>query len=122
MTESYVGNEDEVYAYAQEEIDSREKPLPKFYKMDSKIIYRVVSGDYLGKIAQKFKVKVSEIKRWNNLKTDNINIGDKLIIYTRNLEYQTSLLFNNQHSRIEINPKKTFIKESVRELINSFRS
>ena len=118
----FIANEEEVYAYAQEEIDSREKPLPKFYKMDSKIIYRVVSGDYLGKIAQKFKVKVSEIKRWNNLKTDNINIGDKLIIYTRNLEDQTSLLFNNQHNRTEKNIKKTFMKESVREVINSFRS
>ena len=116
----FIANEDEVYAYAQKEINSREKPLPKFYKMDSKIIYRVVSGDYLGKIAQKFKVKVSEIKRWNNLKTDNINIGDKLIIYTRNLEYQTSLLFNNLHNRTETNIKKTFMKESAREIINIF--
>ena len=118
----FITNEEEVYAYAQKEIDGREEPLPKFYKMDSKIIYRVVSGDYLGKIAQKFKVKVNEIKRWNNLKTDNINIGDKLIIYTRNLDYQTSLLFNNQHNRIETNIKGTFMKESIQKTINNFRS
>jgi LysM repeat protein len=39
-----------------------------------------VSGDNLGKIAQKYKVTVSEIKKWNKLKSDKIVIGQKLTI------------------------------------------
>ncbi|MGX9133458.1 LysM peptidoglycan-binding domain-containing protein [Rummeliibacillus sp. JY-2-4R] len=42
--------------------------------------YKVVSGDTLSKIAQKYKVSVANLKAWNNLKSDNIYIGQKLNI------------------------------------------
>lgn len=41
-------------------------------------VYVVKSGDSLGKIAQANKTTVNEIKALNGLKTDRINIGDKL--------------------------------------------
>ena len=44
-------------------------------------MYKVKSGDYLGKIAGKYRVSVAQIKRWNNLKSNDIRIGQKLIIY-----------------------------------------
>ena len=84
----FVTNEDKIYTFSKDEFDKREKPLPKFYKMDSKIRYKVKSGDYLGKVAKKFNVTIKELKKWNGLKTDLINVGDKLIIYTRNLDVQ----------------------------------
>ena len=46
-----------------------------------KVIYTVKSGDYLGSIAKKHNVSVAKIKQWNNLKSDNIRIGQKLVIY-----------------------------------------
>ena len=46
-----------------------------------RIVYKVKSGDYLGKIASKYRVSVTQIKRWNNLKSNDIRIGQKLIIY-----------------------------------------
>ena len=46
-----------------------------------RIIYRVQNGDYLGKIATKYRVSVNQIKRWNNLKSNNIRVGQRLIIY-----------------------------------------
>ena len=45
------------------------------------IIYKVKSGDYLGKIAGKYRVSVAQIKKWNNLKNNNIRVGQKLRIY-----------------------------------------
>lgn len=45
------------------------------------IWYKVQSGDYLGKIASKYRVSVAQIKRWNNLTSNNIRIGQKLKIY-----------------------------------------
>ena len=45
------------------------------------IIYKVKSGDYLGKIAGKYHVSVTQIKKWNNLKSNDIRVGQKLRIY-----------------------------------------
>ena len=46
-----------------------------------RIVYRVQNGDYLGRIATKYRVSVSQIKRWNGLKSNNIRVGQRLIIY-----------------------------------------
>ncbi|MBN8193780.1 LysM peptidoglycan-binding domain-containing protein [Bacillus sp. NTK074B] len=42
--------------------------------------YTVRSGDYLSKIGAKFDVYVSELKSWNNLKSDMIYPGQTLIV------------------------------------------
>jgi len=80
----FVQNEDQIYAYAKAEFEAREMPLPQFVEVDSRIRYKVKSGDYLGKIARKFKVRVSQIKKWNSLQTNNLKIGQRLTIYSRN--------------------------------------
>jgi membrane-bound lytic murein transglycosylase D len=48
-----------------------------------KITYTVKSGDYLGKIAEKYGVGLSELKKWNGLTSNNIKVGQKLVIYTK---------------------------------------
>ena len=80
----FVTNEDKIYAFAKAELDKREKPLPQFFENDTKVRYRVRSGDYLGKIARKYGVRVSQIKRWNGLRSNNLKIGQRLTIYPRN--------------------------------------
>ena len=80
----FVQNEAQIYATAKAELEAREKPLPQFFKIDSKIRYSVKSGDYLGKIARRFRVRVSQIKQWNGLRTNDLKVGQRLIIYSRN--------------------------------------
>ncbi len=46
-----------------------------------KITYTIRSGDTLGGIAARYKVKVSDLKRWNGLSSDFIREGRKLVIY-----------------------------------------
>ena len=46
-----------------------------------RIAYKVKSGDYLGKIASRYGVTVNQIKSWNNLKSNNIQVGQTLYIY-----------------------------------------
>lgn len=47
------------------------------------IVYSVVQGDNLFKLAQRYGVTVNEIQQWNNLPSpDKISIGQKLTIYT----------------------------------------
>ena len=79
----FTSNEDKIYAFAKAEFDKREKPLPELVKVDTKIRYKVRSGDYLGKIARRYGVRVSQIKRWNGLRSNNLKIGQRLTIYPR---------------------------------------
>jgi membrane-bound lytic murein transglycosylase D len=46
-----------------------------------RIIHKVKEGEYLGRIASKYHVSVAKIKKWNNLKSDNIRVGQNLVIY-----------------------------------------
>jgi LysM repeat protein len=41
----------------------------------------VKSGETLGKIAQKYKCTVTDLKKWNNLKSTTIKVGQKLKVY-----------------------------------------
>ncbi|UZO81851.1 LysM peptidoglycan-binding domain-containing protein [Aquimarina sp. ERC-38] len=82
-TGTFVANESQVYALAKAEFDKQEKPLPKLFEAESKIRYRVRSGDYLGKIARKFGVRVSQLKRWNGLRSNNLRIGQRLSIFPK---------------------------------------
>ncbi|HEX3036149.1 MAG TPA: LysM peptidoglycan-binding domain-containing protein [Thermodesulfobacteriota bacterium] len=45
--------------------------------------YHVKRGDTLWDIARRYRVSISDIKRWNNLRSSKIALGDKLTIYTR---------------------------------------
>jgi len=80
-----VTNETDFYNLVKAEEAKREKPLPQLVKVDSKVRYRVRSGDYLGKIARKYGVRVSQIKKWNGLRNNNLKIGQRLTIYPRTL-------------------------------------
>ena len=85
LVDSFIMLEEEFYTFAKSEFDKREKPLPDLYSIDSKLVYKVKYGEFLGKIARKFGVKVSDIKRWNNLKNDNIRENQKLIIFPKRI-------------------------------------
>jgi len=83
LTGVFVNNEDLIYALVQKELDKKEKPLPKFYKLRNYLVYRVRSGDYLGRIARKFHTSVRRIKRMNGLRSNRLRVGQKLKIYAR---------------------------------------
>lgn len=85
----FVANEEAIYAYATEEFNKREKPLPKLFDQNSRIRYRVRSGDYLGKIANKYGVTVSQIKRWNGMRSTRLRVGQRLTIYPRKFAGQS---------------------------------
>ncbi len=79
----FVNNEDSIYAFAKAEFAKREKPLPQFFNANDRIRYKVKSGDYLGRISRIYGVRVSDIKKWNGLRSNNLSIGQRLTIYPR---------------------------------------
>ena len=82
---NFLKNEKALYTLVNSDMAKREKPLPQYFEMDKRIRYRVKNGDYLGKIAYKYGVRVSDIKRWNGLKNNNLRIGQRLSIYPKRL-------------------------------------
>ena len=106
----FVNNEEQIYAYVQSEFDKREKPLPQFFDSDTKTVYRVRSGDYLGKIARIYGVRVSQIKQWNGLRSNNIGVGQRLTIYPRIPVTNMSSASAQREApkTVEINGRKTY--------------
>lgn len=84
---AFVDKEHEIYTFVSKEDQKREKPLPKYFEMSKRIRYSVRSGDFLGSIANKFGVRVRDIKKWNSLRSDNLKIGQRLSIYPKKLNY-----------------------------------
>lgn len=79
---SFIDNEDSLYAYkAAEYFNPVVIKKIKDGGDGERIVHRVRSGEVLGKIAIRYRVSVSQIKRWNNLRSDNIRVGQRLVIY-----------------------------------------
>tara|TARA_S200000501_G_scaffold216230_2_gene202930 strand:+ start:7888 stop:9027 length:1140 start_codon:yes stop_codon:yes gene_type:complete len=85
LTAKFLDNEKDIYELATKEFESREKPLPSLFSINSKLVYKIKYGDFLGKIANKFGVTVSQIKKWNNLATDQIRENQKIIIFPKKI-------------------------------------
>ncbi len=86
----FVSNEEQIYAFAKADDAKRKKSLPKYTENPQRIRYRVRNGDYLGKIANRYRVSVSQIKRWNGLRSNRLRIGQRLTIYPRNYASKSS--------------------------------
>lgn len=49
----------------------------------NRVVYYVKTGDVLGSIAQRYRVRVADIQQWNNLSGTTIRTGQRLIIWTK---------------------------------------
>lgn len=102
---TFVNNEEKIYAFVKEEFAKREKPLPQFFNATDRVRYKVRSGDYLGKIARRYGVRVSQIKSWNGLRSNNLRIGQRLTIYPRKPYTPPVAKSNSQTAKkVEIKP------------------
>jgi membrane-bound lytic murein transglycosylase D len=64
----------------KDEVKYKEEKVISF--KDVTKTYKVKKGDNLGEIADKNNVSVAEIKKWNNLKNNNVPLGKNLKIIT----------------------------------------
>lgn len=81
---SFIENQDSLYSHKSNELigDKIIKNGSTSGATGESITYKVKSGDYLGRIAARYHVGVEQIKRWNGLKSNNLRIGQTLVIYT----------------------------------------
>ncbi|MDR7369847.1 LysM peptidoglycan-binding domain-containing protein [Flavobacterium aquidurense] len=90
---TFVSNEDKIYAYVKHQSENKMMPTQLALKVtpkakaklentiDSDIqLYKVKKGDNLGAIADKYNVNISDLKKWNNLKSNSVALGRTLKI------------------------------------------
>lgn len=92
---TFVSNEDQIYAYVKHDTEFRStssrlavkyapkvKPAAKPAAIDNSDyeFYKVRKGDNLGAIASKYNVSITELKKWNNLKTNSVAVGRSIKI------------------------------------------
>lgn len=79
----FMSAEAALYAEAKKAHEGKEKPLPELINAPERVRYRVQSGDALSLIAKRYGVQVSQIKTWNNLKSNTIRVGQRLTVYPK---------------------------------------
>ncbi|PID69112.1 MAG: lytic transglycosylase [Flavobacteriales bacterium] len=109
----FTSNEKAIYAYAEADDAKREKQLPALTTSPERIRYRVRKGDYLGRIAKRYGVSVSKLKRWNGLRTNRLRIGQRLTIYPRN--YRGNTIAKTAKKRTASRPKGEYTTYVVRK-------
>lgn len=57
------------------------------------VVHRVQSGDVLGKIAERYRVRTVDLKEWNRLSSNTIRVGQRLNVWV--LPSQTALARNS---------------------------
>lgn len=77
----FLNNEQQLYAYKTRKGIERDKLLAEVKKAKNRNIHIVKSGESLGLIAKRNRVYVNQIKRWNNLKSNTIYPGQKLVLF-----------------------------------------
>lgn len=85
-TSSFLAVEkDTLYTHLADSLLSPQvlKNIKEYGTATGGIVYKVKSGDYLGKIAARYHVSVKQIMRWNHLRSTNLRIGQRLVIYER---------------------------------------
>ncbi|MDV3307225.1 MAG: LysM peptidoglycan-binding domain-containing protein [Cyclobacteriaceae bacterium] len=74
-----------------------------------RIVYKVRSGDVLGSIALRYGVRVSDIKKWNNLNSNMIRVGQRLNIWLKPSQSTTVASARTSTTPTPIPDSKTYV-------------
>ncbi|MEG8947443.1 LysM peptidoglycan-binding domain-containing protein [Rosettibacter firmus] len=113
----YVPNEKADYYAKINDMTEKEKNEILFVSSDEKWIeHRIRSGESLSSIAAKYGVTVDQLKEWNNLKSNHIYKGKKLVVYSGNPKN----IVNNISSNRTITKYKVRRGETLSEIATKF--
>lgn len=89
LVSKFIDREQEIYTYKDSIFfNPRVLSIPGNFDQDidnipgrKKVSYRVKSGDNLGAIAERFDVRVGDLRQWNRLHGSTIRAGQKLVVF-----------------------------------------
>lgn len=77
----FIANEDSIYHFKTKAGLEREQLLSEIKKVENQSVHIVKKGETLSHIAQKYRCSVTQLKTWNKLKSTNLKIGQKLVVF-----------------------------------------
>ena len=80
-TTKFVENEDSIYKHKAKIFLNSAILAQKKSQTNVSKIHKVKYGQTLGGIALAYRVRISDLQRWNNLKNSNIRVGQRLYLY-----------------------------------------
>ena len=121
---TFVSNEDKIYAYVNYEDSFRERPYSSSSaiasnegntKTVSKIKYhKVKRGDTLSEISNAYGVSMSDVKKWNKLRSNQVPFGKNLKIHTT----ETVAVVEKKVSK----PEPTIVKDSKQAIASNTKN
>lgn len=65
----------------KEQLEYLARNMPGSTYGRTRVVYKVRSGDVLGSIASRYNVRLTDLKKWNNLNSNMIRVGQRLYIW-----------------------------------------
>jgi membrane-bound lytic murein transglycosylase D len=126
----FTSNEEKIYAYASYEDSLREKPFSSMLASNSLTessnssnikYHKVRRGESLSKISNRYGITMSELKKWNHLRSNKAPLGRSLKIYTSDESIASSNKIQTKADTIAVkettalasNTNKVFKEEKV---------
>lgn len=104
----FILHEDSVYAYCNRKISEKEAELPALVSAPDRTVHKVRRGESLGLIANRYGVGISQIKSWNNLRSNTIRIGQRLTIYSNGSGRNTASTAGGESQTYRVRSGDTF--------------
>lgn len=79
---TYLNNENELYAFKTQKGIEQQTLQEEIKKVSEQRVHVVKKGENLGVIANRYKVSVKQLQNWNNLKNNNLQIGQRLTVFS----------------------------------------
>ncbi|KAF5060120.1 LysM domain protein [anaerobic digester metagenome] len=76
----FVNNEAQLYAFRSQAEIEKEQVLTMMKTVTQAEYHKVKKGESLGLIARKYRCSVNDLKKWNKLRSTNIQIGQRLVV------------------------------------------
>ena len=101
----FVINEHAIYAFVRA-VEQKEVLIE-----ETRFVYVVKQGDYLGKIAQQNGVSTNDIRKWNKLKNDKLSVGKKLVLFIKD-DFKTTKQTEFEILFLRTHPTRPLTKKS----------
>jgi membrane-bound lytic murein transglycosylase D len=103
---SYIDGEEQIAQYRANEYNPKTMVAPAEFTAytpsgKTRIIYKVKKGDALSTIAERYKVRVQDLKLWNALRSNYIREGQKLKVY---VNPDKAALYTAQSAKLSTKP------------------
>lgn len=84
----FITKEDSIYRHSRDSVGKSPAAVSTDEPEQIRIVHKVKRNETMNKVASRYGVTVSDIKRWNKKRNTTLREGERLVIYRRNPNYR----------------------------------